>query len=267
MIKTTAKVSTEKQLAEEEIFAVLGHRFRLAILDLLYENVELSYTELLEMLGIDEGLLNFHLRKMRKLIRTTEEKTYMLSDMGKTAHALIRGVQDKAATREEAALTTFGIPVGVTLTASVVSRRILAFLVDAAIIMVSTGLVFDKTFMKLVSDIFRLQFGELVSELTYQTIAAYSHLFFAAYIIFTILEAYKGQTLGKFLFKIRAVKVRVATESRGRISLMDSAVRNIGKVFLLPLDILLGVVFYSRRGYLRFFDYYTRTTVEPVLSQ
>lgn len=263
----TAKASTEKQLAEEEIFAVLGHRFRLAILDLLHENVELSYTELLDMLGIDEGLLNFHLRKMRKLIRTTDAKTYMLSDMGKTAHVLIQAVQGKAATSEEAAITTIGIPVGLTLPADIMGRRILAFLVDAAIIMVSTGLLFDKNFLKLISDIFQLQFGELlVSEFTYQTIASYSHLFFAAYIIFTILEAYKGQTLGKFLFKIRVVKVRMATDSRGRISLMDSAVRNIGKVFLLPLDILLGVIFYSRRGYLRFFDYYTRTTVEHVLS-
>lgn len=259
---TSRSSSHEKQLGEEELFGMLGHRFRIAILDLLHENVELSYTELLDMLGIDEGLLNFHLRKMRKLVKTTEAKTYMLSDLGKMAHALIQTVQISSNVSEEPLLV--GLPSPPVLSVDMVARRVLAFLVDVAILVVSTGLFFDKSFLAFLSSALQLQFSHLfLPELSYQTIASYSHIFFAAYIIFTVLEAYKGQTLGKFLFKIRVVKVRVAPDIRGRISLMDSAVRNIGKVFLLPLDLLLGLALYSRRGgYLRFFDYYTRTTVD-----
>ncbi len=260
---TAGVTSQERHLGEEELFGMLGHRFRIAILDLLHENVELSYTELLNMLGIDEGLLNFHLRKMRKLVKITEAKTYMLSELGKAAHALIQTVQDKKTVSEET--LPLGTPILPSLTADIGLRRVLAFLVDAAILMASTGLFFDKNFLAFASSLLELRFGHLLlPELSYQTIASYSHIFFAAYIIFTVLEAYKGQTLGKYLFKIRVVKVRVAPDTRGRISLMDSAVRNVGKVFLLPLDILLGVVFYRRRGYLRFFDFYTTSTVEKL---
>lgn len=250
-------------MGEEELFGMLGHRFRLAILDLLHENVELSYTELLEMLGIDEGLLNFHLRKMRRLVKITESKTYMLSDLGKTAHALMQTAQQRTSVPAEA--MQFGAPTLLTLAADVVFRRVLAFMVDAIILVGSTGLFFDKNFLAFISNLLELRFESLpLPELSYQTIASYSHIFFAAYIIFTVLEAYKGQTLGKFLFNIRVVKVRMTPNVRGRISLMDSAVRNIGKVFLLPLDLLIGVFFYSGRGYLRFFDFYTRSTVEKI---
>ena len=261
---TTRLSSREKQLGEEELFSVLGHRFRIGILALLHENVELSYTELLEMLGIDEGLLNFHLRKMRKLVKITEAKTYMLSDLGKTAHALIKAAQDMMEDSEQ--LSALGGPISIALTPDLVLRRVFAFVVDGAVLLFSTGLFFDKNFLAFLLSALELRFAYLLlPELSYQTIAAYSHIFFAAYIIFTVLESYKGQTLGKFLFKIRVVKVRAAPDTRGRISLMDSAVRNIGKVFLLPLDLVLGVVLYSRRGYLRFFDFYTRSTVERVM--
>src|SRR3990170_5712852 len=110
---TTRLSSREKQLGEEELFSVLGHRFRIGILALLHENVELSYTELLEMLGIDEGLLNFHLRKMRKLVKITEAKTYMLSDLGKTAHALIKAAQDMMEDSEQ--LSALGGPISIAL--------------------------------------------------------------------------------------------------------------------------------------------------------
>ena len=262
---TTRLASHERQV-DEELFAMLGHRFRTAILDLLHENVELSYSELLEMLGIDEGLLNFHLRKMRKLVKTTEAKTYMLSDLGKTAHALIQVAQKRMDLGKQVPL--HGAPVLTALTVDIVLRRVLAFVVDASILGFSTGLFFDKSFLAFLFSVLELRFGSLLlHELSYHTIASYSHIFFAAYIIFTVLESYKGQTLGKFLFKIRVVKLRVAPDARGRISLIDSAVRNIGKVFLLPMDLLLGATLYSRRGYLRFFDFYTTSTVERVSTE
>jgi uncharacterized RDD family membrane protein YckC len=81
-----------------------------------------------------------------------------------------------------------------------------------------------------------------------------------AYASFVIMEAYKGQTIGKYLMSIRIVKT-----NGDKITILESAVRNIGKVFLLPLDFLIGVLFFRKKGYIKFFDYYTKTTVERVI--
>lgn len=47
---------------------LMRNRLRLKILTSIYEHTELSYTALLRMLNINKGLLNFHLRKLRKKI-------------------------------------------------------------------------------------------------------------------------------------------------------------------------------------------------------
>lgn len=87
----------------------------------------------------------------------------------------------------------------------------------------------------------------------------YSHILFAVLIYFTLLEAYKGQTPGKYLLGIRVVKVGGL-----KMGLLESGIRNMGKVFLLPFDLLVGIIFYRKHGYLRFFDYYTKVSVERV---
>jgi uncharacterized RDD family membrane protein YckC len=93
----------------------------------------------------------------------------------------------------------------------------------------------------------------------FRLVEVYAHIFFAVYVFLTILEAYKGQTPGKYLLGIRVVKA-----SGGKVSLLESAIRNAGKVFLLPLDLVIGLAFYRKKGYIRFFDYYTETTIEIV---
>ena len=98
-------------------------------------------------------------------------------------------------------------------------------------------------------------FGEVLARF----IGAYSHILFAILIYFTLLEAYKGQTPGKYLLGIRVVKAGGL-----RIGLVESGIRNMGKVFLLPFDLLVGIIFYRKRGYLRFFDYYADVMVERV---
>jgi len=54
-------------------------------------------------------------------------------------------------------------------------------------------------------------------------------------------------------------------ERRLKITILESAIRNIGKVFLLLPDILIGVLFYRKKGYIKFLDYYTQTTVEKII--
>lgn len=57
-----------EKLSDDELFDILAHPIRRRIVVLLYEHVELSYTQLLEALGIGTGHLNFHLRKLKPLI-------------------------------------------------------------------------------------------------------------------------------------------------------------------------------------------------------
>lgn len=243
-----------------DFISLLDQRIRVKIITLLYENVEMSYTELLNALRIDEGLLNFHLRKFKRFLTTTREGTYILSEYGKIAYEVLHSVEQRLQAMDSARSLEIDLRGG--LSFDLVGRRVAAFMLDVLLLFVSTGLFLDKNVLQLASELMALRAPSLsLVELSYATISAYSHIFFAAYIMFTVLEAYKGQTLGKFLLGIRVLK-----EDGGRIGAMDSAVRNLGKAFLLPLDLLIGLLWYRRAGYLRFMDYYTKSVVQRVAA-
>jgi len=253
-------VSEEEKPIVFEFLDVLRQRIRVRIVTLLYENVEMSYTELLNILNIDEGLLNFHLRKIKKFIQLTESRTYMLTEYGKMAYEVLREIDKK--TRSHRSNTASLIFDKGVLTGGVVLRRVAAFLLDVFIIFLSTGLFLDRNVLETLTYLSSFRFPNLsVVQLSHESIAIYSNIFFASYMIFTILEAYKGQTLGKYIVGLRVVKC----DGR-RISLLDSAVRNLGKVFFLPLDLIFGIALHRKYGYIRFFGYYTRSTVVRVAT-
>ena len=99
------------------------------------------------------------------------------------------------------------------------------------------------------------------TDLFVRTIEVYSHVIFAVYIMVTFLEAFKGQTLGKYVFSIRVVKV-----NGEKIGLLESGIRNSDKIFLLPLDLIIGLLLLRKKGYLRFFDYYTGVKTEKIIK-
>ncbi len=234
-----------KGLKTVEFFKVLSHEVRVKIISLLYENIEMSYTDILNTMNLEEGDLNFHLRKMKDFVERTEKKTYKLSDYGKIAYGMLQGVNARLAKDAEEIIKTDSS----TFSASILLRRTLAALIDftlfvfigiALFFAFSHGLKFDvHTFHIVIYLQISLQF---------------------AYVAFVVLEAYSGQTIGKYVTRIRVVKI-----NGDKVNIMESAIRNIGKVFFLPLDILIGVLFYRKKGYLKFFDYYTKTKVETVL--
>lgn len=84
-------------------------------------------------------------------------------------------------------------------------------------------------------------------------------VFFALlWIYFTIFEGYRGQTLGKILFKSRVVKT-----DQSEMRYDDALIRNFSKTVILPpvlliFDWLFGL---RKEGYLRYLDWYTKTTV------
>lgn len=253
-------------LNEGEFFEILNHEIRRKIIQLLYERIEMTYTELLKLLKIEDGLLNFHLKKLKKFLKKTERGGYVLSENGKLAYSIMHSVRRSLASAPPSFKSG--------LSKDILMRRILAFLTDSFIFFIFTGVFLDvqlwEILYKLSSHlretinlhpwIFHAEHIPMIGEVMFRIVNAYAHIFFAVYIFITLLEAYKGQTPGKYLFKIRVVK------SGGlKLGLVESGIRNAGKVFLLPLDLIVGIISFRRRGYIRFFDYYVDATIEKVL--
>lgn len=76
-----------------EIFSALKHPIRRRILRSLERNRR-TYTEMLNDLGVDTGLLNYHLDHLGTLIRKDEDGRYTLSDFGVAALGLTTRIED-----------------------------------------------------------------------------------------------------------------------------------------------------------------------------
>ncbi len=88
------------------IFAALKHPVRRKILAILGEE-RLTYTELLNRLGVETGFLNYHLENLSELIAKDSEGRYHLSEFGAAARSLSSGVE--APVRRKAnSLSLFG---------------------------------------------------------------------------------------------------------------------------------------------------------------
>ncbi len=263
---SVAPEKTDTGLSPEQMFDILSHKIRREIIVSLSQKVELTYTQLLEMMKISDGLLSFHLRKLKELVNQSDSGSYLLSQEGRAAFEIIRTVQHSL----RSVNVTEEVP---KLTSEIVTRRIAALLVDALVFFTFTGVFLDTVLWGLVFElfghfsqvftlhpwIFHLEHIPMSGELATRVVGIYAHIFFAIFIVLSLLEAFKGQTPGKFLLGIRVIK-----DNGEKIGLLEAGIRNSGKIFLLPLDLIIGLLFYRKRGYLRFFDYYTEVHVELV---
>ena len=75
------------------IFNALRHPIRRRILRMLEEKPS-TYTEVLNGLGIDNGLFNYHLDSLRELVTKGGDERYTLSDYGRAALSLNRRIED-----------------------------------------------------------------------------------------------------------------------------------------------------------------------------
>lgn len=225
---------------EYELFKALSHPIRAEIIKLLCECGELSYTEILTALKIDTGQLNFHLRNISELYIRTEEGNYTLNEAGKLCYYVIKGVK-KHIGREEVSVEP----------RARIEKRVIAALIDYAIFIGSPFL-----FILFLS--VWIPFGE--RGLDPVIFAQFLHaIFFLALIALMFMETYNGQTIGKYIMKIRAVK-----ETGRKINLVESIIRNVAKIFFLPFDLLVGLLFFRKKGYIRFADYYTKIKIVDV---
>jgi len=92
-----------------EIFSALRHPIRRRILRSLGSDRR-TYTEMLNDLGVDTGLLNYHLEHLGSLIRKEEDGSYALSDFGVAALGLTARIEDPRERRDEINLLGHRLP-------------------------------------------------------------------------------------------------------------------------------------------------------------
>jgi len=115
--------------------------------------------------------------------------------------------------------------------------RFWAWLIDVLII----GLIWHKIAIVLGIDAFGLNGILLLS----------AQLF----IYWTLLEGYRGQSIGKMFLKI-AVTGPFGESIRFR----DAAIESFGKAFMLPLDVLMSLIFFQKKRQ-RLFNWISNTIV------
>jgi uncharacterized RDD family membrane protein YckC/DNA-binding transcriptional ArsR family regulator len=221
-----------------KILDVLSHRLRREILLMLSEKSECSFTELLNALNVDTGKLSFHIRVLSAFVEQTPNGKYKLNRTGENAVRVIKDVEswsDTASVKRK----TSGLPL------ASFESRVYAFLVDALIAFVTTALLtLSEALSLLVGSPFRFNVGQTL------VVAA-----IFLWIYSTLLEGFNGQTIGKHALALRVVMV-----DGKKTSYEHSAVRNFGKAFLLPIDLLIGLRL-KNEMFIRYFDKFAGTTV------
>jgi uncharacterized RDD family membrane protein YckC/DNA-binding HxlR family transcriptional regulator len=216
-----------------KILSVLSHKIRREILLILHEKGETSFTELLNALKIDTGKLSFHIRSLSAFIEQSDTGKYKLSRAGEDAVRVVKDVESWSEMSEVTRKVT-QLPI------ASFRRRAYSFLIDF-------GIMLLIAFLILLPTIINENIIIIPINLTFVTLAF-------VWIYSTLLEGFSGQTVGKRIIGLIAIKT-----NGKKIDYEHAAVRNLGKI-LLPFDLLFGYLLKDPR-YLRYFDKFAGTTV------
>ena len=218
------------------ILSALSNTIRREILLILHEKGETSFTELMTTLVIDTGKLSFHMRNLAPFVEQTASGKYKLSRAGIDA---VRVIKDVESFSELSALS----PKTSNLPLSSFKKRTAAFLIDFGIMLsVATLFLLPTLFAVLQANWWIISFNLLMVTL------------FFIWVYSTILEGFKGQTLGKRLIGLQAKRV-----DGKKLDYEHAAIRNLGKI-LLPFDLYFGFTLHDLR-YIRYFDKFAGTAV------
>ncbi len=219
-----------------KILSVIAHPLRREILNLVSDKGEVSFTDMLNALQVDTGKLSFHLRNLTAFVEQTPSGKYKLSRTGENAVRTIRDVESWAEIADvqkkaiERPLASF-------------RRRTYAFLIDLALMLLISLVLAIPEFLPAL-------FGTVVVvDLALLPLVILGLL----WIYSTLLEGFNGQTLGK-----RIIGLKVIRTDGKRMSYDHAAVRNFGKAFLLPFDLIVGL---KHEKVLRYFDKFAGTNV------
>jgi len=217
-----------------KILAALSHPLRREILLYLSEKEECTFTDFMNALKVDTGTLSFHIRNLEAFLEQTSTGKYRLSRVGRNAVVLVRDLEAWSVETSLAAKAS-------TRPLASFERRVAAYLIDFGIALV--------LFLGLPNVFYPFAFERILMSVNI--------IFFLAlfWIYSTLLEGFAGQTLGKRIVGLQTVRID------GKKLFYDhAAVRDFGKVFLLPLDLVVGLRIRDRR-YIRYFDKFAGTTV------
>lgn len=231
------------QESVSKVIAVLSHPLRREILLTLSEKGECSFTELLNVVKVDTGKLSFHLRSLSAFMAQTRAGKYTLNRTGENAVRVILDVEswaevaDVSRKASQLPLASFRL-------------RTLAFLIDVAIILLITLVIMFPQFVYILTNVLSAELSAVLF-ITLGLLWVYS----------TLLEGFNGQSLGK-----RLVGLKVVRTDGKKISYDHAAIRNFGKAFLLPVDIIVGLQL-KNAEFIRYFDKFAGTTVINLRKQ
>jgi uncharacterized RDD family membrane protein YckC/DNA-binding transcriptional ArsR family regulator len=226
------------QESVSKVLAVLAHPLRREILLTLSDNGECSFTDLLNVAKVDTGKLSFHLRALSSFMKQTSAGKYVLSNAGENAVRVIMDVESWAEVADVTKKASY-------LPLASFQRRFFAYLVDIALIsLITVAIMFPQSLYILTTNLLSPE----LSAVLFITIGLF-------WVYSTLLEGFNGQTLGKRLLGLKAVK----TDGKN-LSYDHAAIRNFGKAFLLPFDIVIGLQL-KNPEFMRYFDKFAGTTV------
>jgi uncharacterized RDD family membrane protein YckC len=229
---------TVNQDSVSKIIAVLSHSLRREILLILSDRGDCSFTDLLNVLKVDTGKLSFHLRTLSAFIEQTRTGKYQLSKTGENAVRVIIDVESWAEVADVNRKAT-------QLLLASFAKRTLAFLIDFFLMLVITMLL---TFPQVLSIVTGDVFSPELSTVLFITLGL-------LWVYSTLLEGFNGQSLGKRATGLKAVR----TDGK-KLSYDHAAIRNFGKAFLLPFDVIAGLRL-KNQEFKRYFDKFAGTTV------
>ena len=221
-----------------KVLSVLAHPLRREVLLTLSDKGECSFTDLLNVAKVDTGKLSFHLRALSSFVDQTSTGKYILSNAGENAVRVIMDVESWAEVADVSRRTSY-------LPLASFQRRFFAYLVDLTIILLITVVImFPQSLHILTTNLLSPE----LSAVLFITIGLF-------WVYSTLLEGFNGQTLGKRLLGLKAIK----TDGKN-LSYDHAAIRNFGKSFLLPFDIVIGLQL-KNPEFIRYFDKFAGTTV------
>jgi uncharacterized RDD family membrane protein YckC/DNA-binding transcriptional ArsR family regulator len=227
-----------------KILSVLSHPLRREILLTLSDKGDCSFTDLINVVKVDTGKLSFHLRSLSSFMEQTPAGKYKLSKTGENAVRVIMDVESWAEVADVSKKASY-------LPLASFKMRTLAYLIDLAIILMVIAVIMFTQFIYILTT--KLLSAELSAVLliTLTLFWVYS----------TLLEGFNGQSLGKRLLGLKVVR----TDGK-KVSYDHAAIRNFGKAFLLPFDIIVGMRL-KNVEFIRYFDKFAGTTVIDLRTQ
>jgi uncharacterized RDD family membrane protein YckC len=221
-----------------KVLSLLAHPLRRKILLTLSDKDECSFTDLLNVAKVDTGKLSFHLRALSPFTEQTSTGKYVLSNAGERAVRVIMDVESWAEVAEVSKKSSY-------LPLASFQRRFFAYIIDLTIILLITvAIMFPQSLHILTINMLSPE----LSAVLFITIGLF-------WVYSTLLEGFNGQTLGKRLLGLKAIK----TDGKN-LSYDHAAIRNFGKAFLIPFDIIIGWRM-KNPEFIRYFDKFAGTTV------